>query len=195
MNISEFLSSINVVDVLIVIVLFALFVLGYIQGAIRRLVGIGSILFSFLLAAQLSVPLGTFLADNWTQFPREYAAMVGFMTLFGAAVIAFSLIIQGTYNKTEVFAKHPIVDEIAGGVLGLVQGVLLLLFVTIILDQFFLYSNIAPDADELPFLRDIWTAIDGSAIGGILHETAIPNFLSLLSFLIPQSVLAIYGLA
>lgn len=195
MNITEFLSSINVVDVLIVIGLFALFVLGYIQGTIRRLVGIGSILFSFLLAAQLSVPLGRFLADNWTQFPREYAAMVGFMTLFGAAVVAFSLIIQGTYNKTEVFAKHPIVDEILGGVLGLVQGVLLLLFVTIILDQFFLYSNIAPDADELPFLRDIWTAIDGSAIGDLLHQTVIPNFLGLLSFLIPQSVLAIYGLA
>ena len=195
MNIAEFLSSINVVDVLIVIGLFALFVLGYIQGTIRRLVGIGSILFSFLLAAQLSVPLGRFLADNWTQFPREYAVMVGFLTLFGAAVVAFSLIIQGTYNKTEVFAKHPIVDEIVGGFLGLVQGVLLLLFVTIILDQFFLYSNIAPDSDELPFLRDVWTAIDGSAIGTILHETAIPGFLSLVSFLIPQNVLAIYGLA
>ena len=59
MNIAELLSSINVVDILIVIGLFALFVLGYIQGTIRRLVGIGSILFSFLLAAQLSVPLGS----------------------------------------------------------------------------------------------------------------------------------------
>lgn len=195
MNITEFLTSINVVDVLIVIGLFAFFVLGYIQGTIRRLVGIASMTFSFLLAAQLSVPLGSFLADNWTQFPREYAAMLGFLTLFVAAVVAFTLIIQGTYNKTEVFARHPVVDEVVGGILGFVQGGLLLLFITIILDQFFLYTNIAPDSDELPALRAVWTAIDGSAIGDLLHGTVIPNFLSLVSFLVPRSMLAIYGLA
>ncbi|MHB8890874.1 MAG: CvpA family protein [Candidatus Limnocylindrales bacterium] len=195
MNITEFLATVNVVDVLIVIFLFAFFILGYIQGTIRRLVGIASMTFSFFLAAQLHVPFGTFLADNWTQFPREYSAMIGFLTIFVAAVIAFSLVIQGTYQKTEIFAAHPIVDEISGGVLGLVQGVLVLLFLTIILDQFFLYTNIAPDTDELPLLRDAWTAINGSAIGGVLHGTAIPNFLSLFSFLIPHSVLALYGLA
>ena len=195
MNITEFLTTVNVVDVLIVIFLFAFFILGYIQGTIRRLVGIASMTFSFFLAAQLHVPFGTFLADNWTQFPREYSAMLGFLTIFVAAVIAFTLVIQGTYQKTEIFAAHPIVDEISGGVLGLVQGVLVLLFLTIILDQFFLYTNIAPDTDELPLLRDAWTAINGSAIGGVLHQTAIPNFLSLFSFLIPHSVLALYGLA
>lgn len=195
MNITELLATISVVDVLIVIFLFAFFILGYIQGTIRRLVGIASMTFSFFLAAQLHVPFGAFLADNWTQFPREYSAMIGFLTIFVAAVIAFSLVIQGTYQKTEIFAAHPIVDELSGGVLGLVQGVLVLLFLTIILDQFFLYTNIAPDTDELPLLRDAWTAINGSAIGGVLHATAIPNFLSIFSFLIPHSVLALYGLA
>lgn len=195
MNITELLATISVVDVLIVIFLFAFFILGYIQGTIRRLVGIASMTFSFFLAAQLHVPFGTFLADNWTQFPREYSAMLGFLTIFVAAVIAFTLVIQGTYQKTEIFAAHPIVDELSGGVLGLVQGVLVLLFLTIILDQFFLYTNIAPDTDELPLLRDAWTAINGSAIGGVLHATAIPNFLSIFSFLIPHSVLALYGLA
>jgi uncharacterized membrane protein required for colicin V production len=191
---TEFLRTVNIVDVLIVLGLFAFFILGYVQGTIRRLVGIGSMVFSFFLAAQLHVPFGTFLADNWTQLPREYSFMIGFLTIFVAAVVAFSLVIQGSYKKTEIFARHPIVDELVGGVLGLVQGALLLLFVTIILDQFFLYTNISPDTDEVKLLRDIWTAIDGSATGGILHATAIPNFLSLVSFLIPHSVLALYGL-
>lgn len=195
MNITEFMNSINVVDVLIVIGLCGFFILGYIQGTIRRLVGIASMTFSFFLAAQLSVPFGTFLGDNWTQFPREYSVMLGFLTLFAAAVIAFTLVIQGTYNKTEIFARYPVVDEVAGGVLGLVQGLMLLLFVTIILDQFFLYTNIAPDPDELPLLRGVWTAIDGSAIGDLLHRIAIPIFLSMVSFLIPRSLLDLYGLA
>ena len=148
MNITEFLRTISIVDVLIIIGLFGCFILGWVQGTIRRLIGIGSMTFSFFLAAVLHVPLGRFLAENWTQFPPEYSVMLGFLMLFVAAVIAFSLVIQGTYQKTEIFAKHPIVDEILGGVLGVVQGFLLLMFVTIILDQFFLYTNIPPDLER-----------------------------------------------
>ena len=69
---TEFLKSINLFDVLVLVTLFAMFILGFIQGVIRRVVGILSIVFSFFLAAQLQVPLGSFLGDNWHQFPREY---------------------------------------------------------------------------------------------------------------------------
>lgn len=195
MNVSEFLGSLNVIDVMIVIGLFAFFVLGYVQGAVRRLVGIASMTFSFFLAAQLSLPFGAFLGENWTQFPREYSSMIGFLVIFVAAVVAFTLVIQGTYNKVEIFARHPLVDEVTGGFLGLVQGALVLMFLVIILDQYFLLTNFAPDEDELRFLRDAWQAIDGSATGDLLHKTVIPNFLGLVSFLIPQSVLALYQLA
>jgi hypothetical protein len=147
------------------------------------------------VAVQMYTPLGNFLAGYWTQFPHEYSAMIGFLTLFVAAVVAFTLVIQGTYHKTEIFASHPIIDEVTGGILGIVQGAALLMFLTIILDQFFLYSNIGPDAHEIPLLRDAWTAINGSATGAILHGTAIPGFLSLVSFFIPHSILALYGLA
>jgi uncharacterized membrane protein required for colicin V production len=193
-NITEFLRTISIVDVLIIIGLFGCFILGWVQGTIRRLVGIASMTFSFFLAAVLHVPLGRFLTENWTQFPPEYSVMLGFLMLFVAAVVAFSLVIQGTYHKTEIFAKNPIVDEVLGGLLGVVQGFLLLMFVTIILDQFFLYTSIPPASNELPFLRGIWTAIDGSAIGTMLHETVIPVFLGIFSFILPQSVLALYGI-
>ncbi len=189
---TEFLNTISLVDILILLGLFAFFILGWAQGTIRRLIGIASMTFSFFLAAVLHVPLGRFLTENWTQFPPEYSVMIGFLTLFVAGVVATTLVIQGTYSKTEIFAEHPIVDEVLGGVLGVVQGFLLLMFVTIILDQFFLYTNIPPDADELPFLRDIWTQIDASAIGQALHESIIPVFLGIFSFILPESVTVLY---
>ncbi|MCJ7710157.1 MAG: CvpA family protein [Chloroflexi bacterium] len=191
---TELLNTISMVDVLILLGLFAFFILGWAQGTIRRLIGIASMAFSFFLAAVLHVPFGRFLTEHWTQFPPEYSVMIGFLTLFVAGVVATTLVIQGTYSKTEIFAEHPIVDEVLGGVLGVVQGFLLLMFVTIILDQFFLYTNIPPDADELPFLRDIWTQIDASAIGQALHETIIPVFLSIFSFIVPASVTALYDI-
>jgi len=193
-NITEFLKSINLVDVLVILVLFGFFILGFIQGTIRRLVGILSIVFSFFLAAQLQVPLGKFLGDNWNQFPREYGAMIGFLTVFVAAVLAFSLVIQGTYKKAPLFANYSWIDEVLGGLLGLLQGFLLLLFLVIILDQFFLLSNFPKDDDELPLLRDLWTAIDGSGIGSLLHTSVIPGFINVTGFLIPESIKLLYGL-
>ena len=194
MNISEFLGTLNVVDVLIILGLFGGFVLGYAQGAIRRVVGIATMTFSFFVAAQLSVPVGSFLAQHWTQFPPEYAAMLGFLMLFIAAVVAFALVVQGTYSKVEIFARHPVVNEVVGGILGVIQVFLLVMFLTIILDQFFLSPAYEPNANEIPALANIWMAIDGSRIGQMLHETTIPNFLGLVQFLIPQGMLAIYGI-
>ena len=127
MNIAEWLRSINVVDVVIILFLFGMFILGYIQGTIRRLVGIASIVFSFFLALQLNeFWLGSFLAQNWEQFPPEYSTTIGYLLIFVAASVAFSLVIQGTYKKAEIFPKYPVVDELLGGILGVVQGFLIL---------------------------------------------------------------------
>lgn len=194
MNIAGFLSSVNLTDVLVLLVLFGFFILGFIQGTIRRLVGILSILFSFFLAAQVQVPLGEFLGDNWTQFPREYAAMIGFLTVFVAGVVAFSLVIQGTYKKAPLFARYPVIDEVIGGCLGVVQGFLLLMFVILILDQFFLLTNFPVDDQELPFLRGFWDTINTSGTGELLHTQVIPNFVSLTSFLLPDSIRQLYGI-
>jgi len=193
LNIADTISSINVVDVLIILFLFGMFILGYVQGTIRRLIGIGSVVFSFFLAMQLNnVWLGEFLIRNWTQYPKEYSVMIGYLVIFVASVVAFSLVIQGTYRKVEIFAKHPVLDEVLGGILGVVQGFLFLLFITIILDQFFLYTGIPKDPDELPVLRPLWTAINDSATGQLLHDSIIPAFVAVSVFLIPESVRVLY---
>lgn len=193
MDVVEFIKSLNLFDLMVVLFLFAMFILGYIQGAVRRVVGTLTITFSFFLAAQLSVPFGDFLIQNWTTYPDEYSRMIGFLTLFGAGVVAFFLVVQGTYSKTEIFARHPVIDELLGGVLGVAQGLLFLMFLTIVLDQYFLFAPSAGQAFELPFLRPFWTAINGSGFGSLLHETVIPNFVSITGFLLPDYIKALYA--
>jgi uncharacterized membrane protein required for colicin V production len=192
-DIAGFFAKVSIADLVIVAYLFGWFVLGYAQGAIRRVVGILTVTFSFILAAQLDVYLGPFLASHWTQFPRGYSEMVGFGTLFAAGVVAFALIVQGTYSRVAVFAQRPIVDELIGGVLGLVQGGLLLMYVLIILDQFFLNGPAAADQSELPVLRPLFDALNGAALGQLLHNQLIPGFITLTGFLLPASVRAVYA--
>jgi uncharacterized membrane protein required for colicin V production len=192
-DIVEFIQSLNLFDLMVVVFLFAMFILGYIQGTIRRVVGTIAITFSFFLAAQLSVPLGEFLISNWRNNPDEYSRMLGFLTLFVAGVVAFFLVVQGTYSKTEIFARHPVVDELLGGVLGVAQGLLFLVFITIVLDQYFLYAPSGGQVSEVPFLRPFWTSLNASGFGSLLHETVIPNFVGITGFMLPDYLKGLYA--
>ncbi len=192
-DIAGLFANVSLTDLVILAYLLGWFVLGFAQGAVRRVVGVLTMSFSFFLAAQLNVYLGPFLASHWTQFPNGYAEMVGFSTLFVAGVVAFALIVQGTYKRVALFAAHPIVDELVGGLMGLIQGFLLLMYVVIILDQFFVTASPAANPSELPLLRPVWDAINTSGTGKVLHEQLIPSFMSLTGFLLPSAVRALYG--
>jgi hypothetical protein len=73
------------------------------------------------------------------------------------------------------------------------QGLLLLLFLTIILDQYFRYYPTNPPIGEVPFLRTFWTAVNDSGFGSLLHQQVIPNFVNLFGFLLPDYVKALYA--
>jgi uncharacterized membrane protein required for colicin V production len=191
-NVGEFLGGINRFDLLVLLFLFGMFVLGYVQGTIRRVLGLASMLFSFLFAANLREPLGSFLAANWNQMPDEYAVMIGFGTVFVAATIAFTLVIQGFYHRQPLFQKAPVVDEVIGGVLGVVQGLFLIGFVIIILDSFFEIPTIPESGGELIFLRDFHKFLDSSATAELFRSRLIPGFFGVFGLLIPESLRSLF---
>jgi uncharacterized membrane protein required for colicin V production len=191
-NLGEFIGGIGTVDLLILLYFIGFFVLGFAQGTIRRLIGILSVLFSFLFAANLAEPLGLFLGDNWTQFVRPYSYMIGFGTVFSASVIALALVVQSYYKPQQLFQKARFADEILGAFLGLLQAALLFGAVLIILDTFFLIPGIPPDPQELPFLRDFWTALNDTQFALLFRNTLIPASFVLIGLFVPDVVKANY---
>ncbi len=192
MDIQGFLSGFAAVDLVLVLMFMGFFVLGFAQGTIRRLIGLASILFSFFFAANLAEPLGDYLGANWTQFPKEYSYMIGFGTVFVAAALAFAIVVQGFYKPQPLFAKARFVDEALGAILGVIQFGVILGATIIILDSFFRIPGIPEDSQELLLLRELWTALDGSAIVQAFRETIIPAFIGITGFLIPDSIEAFY---
>ena len=192
MDVGTFLGGIQTVDLLLVLYFMAFFVLGFAQGTIRRLIGIASILFSFFLAANLYEPLGNFLSGNWTQFSKEYSFMIGFLVVFVGAAIVFALIAQGWYKPTPLFEKARFVDELLGGFLGLLQAALILGIIVIVLGSYFMLPGTAIDPDELPFLRDLWGALDTSRIVDVYQATIIPGFFAVFGFLVPESIQSLF---
>ncbi len=193
MDIVGFITSQSLFDIVFVLALAGGFVLGFVQGTIRRLLGIASVLFSFLVAANLRDPVGTFLASNWTQFPAQYSYMIGFLGMFLVGVVGFSLLIQGFYKKTPLLQNSTIVDEVLGGILGVVQVLLIVGCLIIILDSYFRLPGTTPDPDELPFLRSIFEAYDTSAAGALFRDTLIPLFFAVFGFFIPKDIQALFG--
>jgi uncharacterized membrane protein required for colicin V production len=194
-DVGAILNDFGTVDLLTVLYFMGFFVLGFAQGTIRRLLGIASILFSWFLAALLAEPLSEFLGANWTQFSKDYSYMIGFATIFVASSIAFALVLQGVYKPQPLFKKARFADEIIGGVLGLVQAAIIYGAVLIILDSFFRIPGIPVDPQELPFLREVWTALDGSNTAVVFRDTLIPVFFVLTGLFVPDKIEDAYPLA
>jgi uncharacterized membrane protein required for colicin V production len=193
LDFGEFISSLTLFDYVYFLFLFGFFVLGFAQGTIRRLLGLAAVMFSFLFAANVRDPLGAFLAANWTQFPKEYAYMIGFLTVFLAAWIALTIVIQNFYTSQPLWEKYRFVDEVIGGILGVIEGGLLLVIAIVILDSFFLIPGIGESGNELHFLRDFWDFMDAAQVTAFFRESIVPLFFVVFGLFIPDDIESIVG--
>jgi len=184
------LERITPFDLVIVLALLAMFVVGYAQGIVRRLLGIGAILFSLFLAAQLRQPVGQYLADQWTTIPQSYSYMVAFGAVFVAAAVAISLGIQLAYRPAPLFEKYPVLDEIIGGLLGVLEGVIILIAILLILDPHYNLPEVKDKVGigEFTLLRTLHDLLDTTVTADILRHNVIPGMLAVLGFLFPQDV-------
>ena len=188
MSIEELINSIHIFDIVIVLALFGMFVLGYAQGVIRRLIGIAAVSFSFIVAAQARDPIGDWLALNWTQFPADYSRMIAFGAVFGILSIGLAVLTEVNYKTLSLWPKTPLLEELVGGVLGLVQGVIILLALVIIIDPYFRGSGGVASPNELPFLRGIHDGFEGSTTASVYRSTLVPAFIGAFGVLIPDTI-------
>jgi uncharacterized membrane protein required for colicin V production len=191
-DVANAIVNFNRFDLLFLLFLFGMFVLGFMQGTIRRLLGLGSMLFSFIFAANLRDVIGPFLAENWTQYDDNYAVMLGFFIVFVAATVAFSLVIQGFYHRQPLFQKYTFLDEIIGGSLGVVQGAFLVGCIIVILDSYFLLPNAPQLSTELPFLRSFFDFYNDSGTANLFRTVLIPGFYNLFGLFIPDNLQSFY---
>ena len=183
-----FLNSVNVFDLLVVFIVMAFFIAGYIQGAIRRLLGIASILFFFLVASQARDPFGGYLASEWAQFPPGYSVMLGFGLVFVIGSLVSTLAIQIFYDKVVLSERYEVVDAVLGGLLGILQALIILAAMVVILDTYFRVDTLGPFSNELPLLRNIFEAYDPSATATILRGAVIPVIFAIFGPLIPDAI-------
>ena len=180
-------------DLVFFVLVMGGFLLGFVQGIIRRLLGIASIMISFFLAANLRAPVGDVLGPDWAQFPPGYATMLIFGGMFIIFTVVSTILIQGFYTRAPVVQDSEWIDEVLGGLLGVVQALLLVGIAILILGSYFGLASTTYDPDEFLFLRNTWEAISKSAVGAFYIDTLIPIFLGLSGGLIPTSLRQLFA--
>jgi uncharacterized membrane protein required for colicin V production len=182
--------SIQPFDLVILLALLAMFVVGYAQGVVRRLLGIAAILFAIVLGSYLRQPLGSYLANEWSSIDDTYSFMVAFGAVFVATAVTLSIGIQITYRPAPLFQRYPVLDEILGGLLGVLEGFIILIAVLLILDPYYTQPAVRETVGqgEFTLLRSLHDFLDKSLVADILRHSVIPVILGLVGFLFPQDV-------
>lgn len=178
--------ALNLTDVVLLVLLLAVFVLGYFQGTIRQLLGIAAWLLSFLFAANLQQQLGEFFSRYWTNLPPGYSRMIAFGIIFFAFFIIANIIIQLFYRRTPIHSRLTFVDEVIGGLLGAALYLLVLATVIIILDSFYGRGSIG--GGDIKWMRDLHRVLLESNVGAWLLNSLIPGLLAIFSVFLPQEV-------
>lgn len=192
MDIVGFIQGLNLFDLLVAFFVAAFFVIGYIQGALRRLLGLGIALVSLLLGLNLRDPLGGWLAQYWTHLSGPYVSMIAFGGSFLVIYLVGSITAQTFYRKTTIFSRASAVDEVVGAILGALQAILLVGAVILILDSYYSLPGVVPDPDELGFLRGIHGLYDQSQIAVLYRTSLLPLFFVLFGWIAPTDLVDRY---
>ena len=178
-------------DLALIVLLVGAFVVGYLRGAVRQLIVLGTWVVLFIASAHLRPVVGDFIADNMPQYSGDYIDMLAFLStfliLFPLAVAAIEL-----RGATVQLTRRQVFDEILGGLLALGWMLFAIATVAIGLDSFYLLDA-AAGADEIGFVRDLYSAFERSGIVRYMHESLIPALLALLGPLLPADIRAVYG--
>jgi uncharacterized membrane protein required for colicin V production len=177
----------NVADILLVLILAGAFLVGFFQGVVRGLLAVAAWLVAFLLGANLWGPVGDYLASQWTSLDGGYVHMLA----FGLATVFFfgvflTLIFFGAKGPRG-FTSYVLLDDLLGGVIGVVLALIIVASSTIILGTFYGLSS-PGTATDVEWSAQLYRGLTGSTIGALIGDTIVPLMGTIFGALVPQNI-------
>jgi uncharacterized membrane protein required for colicin V production len=189
---TEVLAGFTLFDVIALLTVFGFFVLGFAQGAIRRLLGLAVTVLAVVVALLLRDAAGDWLARYWQQYPAEYVMMLAFGGIFLLTWVAASITVQSFYKRQDLFARSALADELVGGLLGVLQAIILIGMLVLVLDSFYTLPGIVPDEDEIGAIRSLFEFVDPSRTAALFRDVLLPAFVSIAAPIVPADLRALY---
>jgi uncharacterized membrane protein required for colicin V production len=168
----EFLTELNWIDLLILILLGGGVFLGWTQGLVRYAFSTLGVIISFIVAAQLKGPL-TEALGFWTAFNPPLRELWIFIVLYVGITVGLWFGVRALYRTTRLPVARQL-DEIGGAVFGLLFAVIVIVFGLVVLDTFF---ETAPAAaiGEAGWLHGLYQTLNNSFLVEVFRQIVIPT--------------------
>jgi uncharacterized membrane protein required for colicin V production len=181
----EFISDLQLIDLFVVLCLAAGVFAGFTQGIIRTLLNCVVVLVAFVAASILRDPLFELLTF-WQAFTPELRQEIVYLVLFIGVLIGGWFAVRAIWRRSRLPVPKSL-DEIGGAILGVLFVAMVITFLMVVLDAFFLT---APDAAAVGagLIRDFYRAMDASVLVDFFQTALLPAFGLILSPLLPDDI-------
>jgi uncharacterized membrane protein required for colicin V production len=169
----EFLRDLSPMDLFIVLVLAAGVFIGFTQGLVRYALNVVVVIVAFIVASVLEGPLFNALGF-WEAFNPLLREQILFLVLFIVLVVGGWFVVRALYQRTRLPIARQL-DELGGALLGLLFAALVVGFLVVVMDTFFLTAPESVTA-EAGIIKGLYDALESSALVGLFRDTLIPVF-------------------
>ena len=161
---------------------------GWRSGFLRRLIGIGFMIASFLLSAYFRYPVGAIATAFFPDVPSDYANLVGYTIAFPVVLGGLHLASRTMLQRISVRGITKEADQALGAVFGGVEAILILSAVVVILDAYFGTNSSLSSGVGLGALEGLTETLNASTTVHILRSTTVPVVLTILGPFLPSDV-------
>jgi uncharacterized membrane protein required for colicin V production len=181
----EFFSQLSPIDLFIVAILAAGVFAGFTQGIIRLALNAVVVVVAFVIASQLKGPLFDLLGA-WRAFTPSLREQIIFLVLFVGLLVGGWFLVRAMYKRTRLPIARQL-DELGGAVLGLLFAALVIVFLLVVMDNFFLTASEGEAVGAGP-LKGFYDAMDSSVLVQFFRDVLIPTAGFLARPFVPRDV-------
>jgi uncharacterized membrane protein required for colicin V production len=186
--------TIGTTDILLLVIIVSSLVVGFFWGSARSLLSLGAWLFAFLAGAHLKNELGSYLAQQWTNFPPAFSDMAAYGIIFVGLMAATPLFILTVTRGSQRLSRYQVVDDLAGALLAVLVSVLFIASLLIVLATFYGTGEMLIDNQGGPdWTANLYQSLLNSNIGSTINDVVVPVIGAVLGPILPADVREVFG--
>lgn len=161
---------------------------GWRTGLLRRLIGIGFMIISFVVSAYLRYPIGAIALTFFKNIPTSYANLVGYAIAFPVILAGLHIASAFLLRKVSMTGITKELDQVLGAVVGGVEGILIIAAAIVILDTYFGTGTTLHQYSGVGAIKSFTQAFNASTTVHLLRGSVVPAVLAILGPLLPKDI-------
>ncbi len=161
---------------------------GWRTGLLKRLIGIGFLIVSFVVSAYLRYPIGAIAVTFFKGIPTSYANLVGYTIAFPVILAGLHLGSAFLLRKVSMTGITKELDQTLGAVVGGIEGILIISAAIVILDTYFGTGTTLRQYSGVGVIKSFTESFNASTTVHILRGSVVPVVLAILGPLLPKDI-------